>query len=265
MIFGLTPLSSLKFATENWKVSIFLQNTFYLDSLIIYLSNEESFGTSGHYVCIKLVGQKWLLLNDERVFEIAIPTQEINIYMAFFRRNQRQDPEFQKFWPQKRFKKMSTLEVKATLGIELHPQAHPRPTTSRANAKKVEINEAVYDKPKATSAFTEKVKNRPKLLEKPAVSTTRRKPPSDDDYDPADDEQDTEDTIDDMELENETVTEKADKSNYTFITFYSMTLLHVCLSSTWLINCIHYSTSSEDLQSVWCRRIPQNCQEIERQ
>ena len=69
-------------------------------------------------MAIKQVGPRWLLLNDEHVFEITMPRARFHIYMAFYRAEEQQSSYMQSLWENSRFKKLEMNEIHAILGVE---------------------------------------------------------------------------------------------------------------------------------------------------
>ena len=187
------------------------QKTYTLDSLIVYLSGGKSFGEGGHYMAIKQVGPRWLLLNDEHVFEIEMPRSRFHIYMAFYRADAEQSTYMHSLWENRRFKKLEMNEIHAILGVEAYSKVRGATKKPKTGRPLIKVNEGIYAKGQGNSSFSAKLANRPKLLSNKPTPTKRKRSNSenDSDYDPtADASAGSEDTQEDMAMERETVEEQ---------------------------------------------------------
>ena len=194
-----------------------LQNTYYLDSIIIYKSNVDKFGSSGHYMCMKLLNRQWFLFNDAEVYSVDLPKYPLNIYMAFFRKTCTMGFASIRGWDQKHVWSLPLPQLKALIGLDsnpIEPKVKAKKGKVQARNTRVKVNEGKFVEPSQNTAFTSKMGNRPKLLTKKPPARKRKSPSDeDDDYDPNDDVIDTEDTLEDIELEQETIEEPLHKRN----------------------------------------------------
>ena len=227
------------------------------------------------------------------MFEITMPRARFHIYMAFYRAEEHQSSHMQTLWENRRFKKLQLNEIHAILGVEAYSNVRGPTKIPKSGPPLIKVNEARYAKAKESSAFTEKLLNRPKLLSKKPSPIKRKRSNSenDSDYDPtADASAGSEDTLEDIALERDTVVEqpKACKTslycicylpmlmNYFFITGKSTLCtyitkwltFHTNVSSCWkkfFLNnkspmCIYltknflftYSHVTQNVYMVWC-------------
>ena len=110
-------------------------------------------------------------------------------------------------------KKLTPAQFKAMVGLTpAKPKSKPPPEPA---SKKIKINEVRFVEGSQLTAFSSKMENQPQLLtQKP--KSRQKKSASDEDivYDPYEDMCDTEDTLEDIQLENQTIVENKEKCNY---------------------------------------------------
>ena len=93
------------------------------------------------------------------------------------------------------------------------PQSKPPPP--EPPNKKIKINEGRFVEGSQPSTFSSKMENRPELLtEKPKPRQRKSASDEDIDYDPEEDMCDMEDTLEDIQLEKQTIVENKEKRNY---------------------------------------------------
>ena len=162
-------------------------------------------------MALKQVGPRWLLLNDEHVFEITMPKSRFHIYMAFYHAEAEQSTYMHSLWESRRFKKLEMNEIHAILGVEAYSNVRGATKKPKTGTPLIKVNEGRYAKGKGSSAFSQKLPNRPKLLSNKTTPIKRKHSNSEDDsdYDPtADASAGSEDTQEDMAMERETVVEQ---------------------------------------------------------
>ena len=111
-------------------------------------------------------------------------------------------------------KKLPPPQFKAMLGLVAAKPQSKAPPHERPN-KKIKINKGRFVEGSQPSAFSSKMENRPELLtEKPKAKQRKSASDEDIDYDPKEDMCDTEDTLEDIQLEKQTIVENKEKRNY---------------------------------------------------
>ena len=111
-------------------------------------------------------------------------------------------------------KKLPPPQFKAMLGLVGAKPQSKAPPPERPN-KKIKINEGRFVEGSQPSAFSSKMENCPELLtEKPKAKQRKSASDEDIDYDPEEDMCDTEDTLEDIQLEKQTIVENKEKRNY---------------------------------------------------
>ena len=163
---------------------------------------------------MKYLNKEWFLFNDEQVYSVKIPTFPINIYMVFFHQTCILGLANIRGWDMSHVKKLPPPQFKAMLGlVPAKPQSKPPPP--EPPNKKIKINEGRFVEGSQPSAFSSKMENRPELLtEKPKPRQRKSASDEDIDYDPEEDMCDTEDTLEDIQLEKQTIVENKEKCNY---------------------------------------------------
>ena len=198
-------------------VSISFQQTYYLDSLIVYLSSERDQakrGSSGHYVAFKLLNQQWFLLNDDQVHTCDLPTFPINIYMSFYRTSCTMGFALIRGLNVYSLPKKTDKQLKLLLRDAYgDPTGGPENKGQTPNPSKMKVNEGAFVSSIEPSDFTRKLSLKPQLLTiKPTSRKRKTADEEDQDYDPdADESQANDDDIEDQELEDQVVQEPKPK------------------------------------------------------
>ena len=197
-----------------------LQKCMYLDSVIVFIPGPRG-KEGGHYICIKLINECWMMYDDQFVYKIPFPDLALNIYLAFYRSGstlyQNRVPyidqvpylEIDIEALRTRFKPpplpstdyytldSSTGSIKP---LKPKPRRIRKTTPKKKPPPAPQRREGIFVADKGTTDFAVKSQLRPSLIEThPATGTKSKKKESDSDYVPSQDSQaDTETTEEDV-------------------------------------------------------------------
>ena len=155
------------------------------------------------------MNRQWFCFNDDSVYTCNLPTMPMHVYMAFYRPMPTIGTQVVKDLNVANVAKLTKSQV--TLMFQQTPMPVRKSNqTSRKNMSNIRPHEGTFVSNKSNSSFIAKAKLRPKLITGTSSPNTRKKAESDLDYNPDNDE-DTQDTEEDVQLEKTAVREQPKK------------------------------------------------------
>ena len=139
---------------------LLLQETYHLDSFIIYISGESrgrECGKASHYVCFKYMNSQWFCFNDDSIYTCDLPTIPMHIYMAFYRPMPTIGTQVVKDLNMANVAKLTKSQV--TLMFEQRPMPVRRLTrTSGKNTSNIRPHEGTFVSNTSNSSFIARAK-----------------------------------------------------------------------------------------------------------